>query len=255
MGAVVIAGLLLTEYGLLVLAVLICAGTMREFFRVSRAVGARPLEWYPLITGTLAVAGVFFIARGDISSRFLVFLIPLVAAVFVCELFRKKDNPLINIAAALMGLVYVAVPLCLLCVMAFMGGAYDPRFILAVLVMIVANDVFAYAFGVTLGRHKFFERVSPKKSWEGFFGGLIFAVGAAVLCGHILGGNLVMWGGAGLVTVAGAVFGDLVESLFKRSASIKDSGTALPGHGGLLDRLDSILFAVPLVYVYFTIFA
>lgn len=255
MGAVVIACVVFSEYSLVALTAVVCAGTMREFFRVARAVGAQPLRWYPAAVGVLVVAAVFGIVRFGISSRILAAFIPLVIAVFVAELYRKKDTPLSNIAAALAGLVYVALPLALACAMAFPNGGYAPWFILSLVVVIVTNDIFAYAVGVTFGRHRLFERISPKKSWEGFFGGVVFSVAAAVFCGWLLGQNLIVWGGAGLVAAGGAVLGDLVESLFKRSASVKDSGTALPGHGGLLDRMDSILFAFPLLYLYFLIFA
>jgi phosphatidate cytidylyltransferase len=94
------------------------------------------------------------------------------------------------------------------------------------------------------------ERISPKKSWEGFFGGLIGAVGAAVLFGYLFEGNLVIWGGLGLVTALAGVAGDLVESLFKREAGVKDSGRMMPGHGGFLDRFDALYLAAPFALFY-----
>ena len=104
--------------------------------------------------------------------------------------------------------------------------------------------------GVTFGKHRLCERISPKKSWEGFFGGLIGAVAVAVLFGHLAGGSLLVWGGLGLVASLSGVAGDLVESLLKREVDVKDSGKMMPGHGGFLDRFDALYIAVPYVFVY-----
>ena len=129
-------------------------------------------------------------------------------------------------------------------------GKWSAWAMLAFISIIWINDVFAYLVGVTLGKHRLCERISPKKSWEGFFGGLIGAVGAAVLLGYIFEGNLVIWGGLGLVTALAGVAGDLVESLFKREAGVKDSGRMMPGHGGFLDRFDALYLAAPFALFY-----
>ena len=121
---------------------------------------------------------------------------------------------------------------------------------LAFISIIWVNDVFAYLVGVTIGKHRLCERISPKKSWEGFFGGLVGAVGVSVLFGHLFGGNLLVWGGLGLVMTLSGVAGDLVESLMKREADVKDSGKMMPGHGGFLDRFDALLLAVPFALFY-----
>ena len=252
--AVVAACLILSSYSFLAITLAVCAGGMHEFFGLATLKGAHPIKWYPIIIGTAIIAVTFLVVSGVISKNWFAALIPLVSAIFAVELFRKKEDPLSNISVALSGLVYVSLPLCLLCALAFVGGDYSPWLILAVIGIVAVNDTFAYITGVLLGRHKLFERISPKKSWEGFFGGLIFAIGAAVLCGHFMGGSLIFWGGLGIVIVGGAVFGDFIESLLKRSAGVKDSGNILPGHGGFLDRVDSLLFTVPLVFAYFSIF-
>ncbi len=253
--AVVAACLILSSYSFLAITLVVCAGAMHEFLALATHKGVRPLRWYPIIVGLLIIAVTFLVVSGIISKNWFPVTIPLVSSVFVAELYRKKEDPLSNISVALGGLVYVALPLCLLCALAFIGGGYSPWLILAVIGVVAVNDTFAYITGVLFGRHKLFERISPKKSWEGFFGGLVFAVAASVLFGHLIGGNLMFWGGLGIVIVGGAVFGDFIESLLKRSAGVKDSGNILPGHGGFLDRVDSLLFTVPLVYTYFSIFA
>ena len=101
-----------------------------------------------------------------------------------------------------------------------------------------------------LGRHRLFERLSPKKSWEGFFGGVAGAVAAGVAAGWQLGGSLWAWGGLALVVAATGVLGDLTESMFKRAAGVKDSGRSIPGHGGVLDRFDAVLLSAPFALVY-----
>ena len=116
--------------------------------------------------------------------------------------------------------------------------------------IIWANDVFAYLFGITLGKHRLFERISPKKSWEGFFGGVLGAMAMGYTAATILDGNTIVWVGMALVAALSGVFGDLVESMFKRSVDIKDSGNIIPGHGGWLDRFDALILSLPFVFIY-----
>jgi len=157
---------------------------------------------------------------------------------------------------------YIILPLvCLIYVYSI-----NPWYALALFSFVWVNDTFAYLVGIKFGKHKLFERISPKKTWEGFFGGLVFAIIAGLAfsyflpCGDALktAGSCVMfnstmlfkWVGMAVVVVVAGTFGDLFESYLKRSLNVKDSGTILPGHGGLLDRLDSILFAAPAAMIY-----
>jgi phosphatidate cytidylyltransferase len=126
---------------------------------------------------------------------------------------------------------------------------------LAYLSIIWANDVFAYLVGVAFGRHRMAERISPKKSWEGFVGGIIGAVAVAVGASFLLGGNPCVWGGLAVIVAVTGVAGDFVESLFKRSVGVKDSGAVIPGHGGVLDRFDALFISVPYAFVYLLIVA
>lgn len=170
----------------------------------------------------------------------------------VRELYLKHEHPARNGAYAMMSLACIALPLSLLNVLAFYGYAeYDPVLPLAVFVFIWANDTGAYCAGVAFGRHRLFGRISPKKSWEGSFGGALLAVAAAVVaacCYPFL--SAAEWIGFALTVVVAGTFGDLSESLFKRQLGIKDSGTVLPGHGGWLDRFDSALAAIPAAIAY-----
>lgn len=184
-------------------------------------------------------------------------------AAMIGQLWNTKTNPVEAWMHIAYSQIYVAVPFAVLNMIAFFRGQFTPVLVLSMLVFIWANDSFAYLTGSLFGRHRMFERVSPKKSWEGFIGGNIFALVAAylmsildqplsnLLVGHD-GASLELWQWlvfAQIVVVFGTL-GDLVESLLKRTLGVKDSGMAIPGHGGWLDRFDSLIFAAPVVASY-----
>jgi phosphatidate cytidylyltransferase len=151
-------------------------------------------------------------------------------------------------------MVYVSVPLILLNFLVFPDNTaesgYYPGLLAGVFILIMINDTAAYLVGVPFGRHRLFKRVSPKKSWEGFAGGAVFVVTASLVMNRIFPvPDVTGWFLIGLIVSVFGVYGDLVESLFKRSLDIKDSGSILPGHGGVLDRIDAWLFVIPLVWI------
>ena len=177
--------------------------------------------------------------------------------VFVLELYRAKENPLLNLAYSFLGQVYIVLPISLLNRVAFLplGSAgeivYTPLILFSLFVFIWANDTGAFLVGMTFGKHRLFERVSPKKSWEGFFGGMFFAILSSVIIARINPEvKYIQWAGLSILVVLFATFGDLSESLMKRTLGVKDSGKALPGHGGFLDRFDSMLFAIYALFFY-----
>ncbi len=244
-----------------VLFAVVLLGSLIEFYRLCRKTGAEPMYSVGIATSVAIFAVAFAIFKQwgtpvtDTTSRIvlgaLLYAMLIVPTAFVCELWRKSPTPIANIATTFMGIIYVAVPMSmLLFVPQLLVGKWSALAMLAFMAIIWLNDVFAYLVGVTLGKHRLCERISPKKSWEGFVGGLVGAVGSAVLFGHILGGNLLIWGGLGLVTALAGVAGDLVESLIKREADVKDSGQMMPGHGGFLDRFDALLIATPFAVFY-----
>ena len=192
-----------------------------------------------------------------ITGGLVLYIILLLPLMFICELFRKSATPIANIATTLMGVVYVAMPLSLLLFIPLLlgGGEWKPWTLLFYIFIIWANDVFAYLFGISFGKHRLFERISPKKSWEGFVGGLVGAMAMGYLAATIMGGDHVEWIGMALIAAITGVFGDLVESLFKRSVDVKDSGQVIPGHGGWLDRFDALLLSVPFAFIYLVICA
>ena len=257
--AVVLGAVLWSPYSMLALVLLLAAGSMTEFYRIARLSGVRPLGGYAVVTGCIGIGLVFSVAAGFVAPGFLVCLLPLTFLPFVIELYRKQPSPVADIAWTLAGIVYAALPFALLSALAVRPAAgggidYSPLTILSVIFVVWANDVGAYLSGSTLGRHKLFERISPKKSWEGFVGGVLCAVVVAVSMARWAQAPLGLWAGAGVVIAVSSVLGDLVESMFKRSVGIKDSGTAIPGHGGFLDRFDALIFAIPFVYTDFAIF-
>ena len=163
------------------------------------------------------------------------------------QMYRREAQPLLPVACETFALFYTAVPVAALLQLSVTLGAEIYRTLIAVLFIIVwINDVGAYLTGMLLGRHKLFERLSPKKSWEGFFGGVIFATAAGGMAGAWwIHEDPRIWAVIGLCTAVAGVFGDLFESMLKRAAGLKDSGRIIPGHGGLLDRFDAFLFAAP----------
>jgi phosphatidate cytidylyltransferase len=214
------------------------------------------------------VAGVFFFlamagyCSGITSaSVFIPYLVTLIY-LMVAELYLKLEDPVNDWAYTMMSQLYIALPFSLLNVLAFQSDADGVHFVwsipLSVFIFLWINDAGAYICGSLLGRHKLFPRISPGKSWEGSIGGGVLVVIVAVLVWHLseqyaqnpLGLSAIEWAGLGLVVVVFGTWGDLVESLFKRTLGIKDSGHILPGHGGMLDRFDSTLMAVPAAVVY-----
>ncbi len=214
------------------------------------------------------VAGVyFFLAMVGFNSGltpptvFIPYLITLVY-LFVAELYAKAPDPVNNWAYTMMSQLYIALPLSLVSVLAFRvtpaGIIYTYLTPLSVFVFLWTNDTGAYCCGSLLGRHKLFPRISPGKSWEGSIGGFIFVAAVAAAIWYVteqhgmndLRLSLAQWIGLGLVVAVFGTWGDLVESLFKRTLGIKDSGNILPGHGGMLDRFDSSLLAIPAAVIY-----
>ena len=189
---------------------------------------------------------------GRMVLNLLLYVGLLLPTLFVCELFRRSATPLANLGATLLGVLYIAVPLSLLLYIPVLAGdgVWRPATVLCYIFIIWANDVFAYLVGMTFGRHRLCERLSPKKSWEGFFGGIAGAVAAGLVAAYVLDANYWVWGGLALVAALSGVAGDLVESMFKRASEVKDSGHVIPGHGGVLDRFDALLLSAPYVFFY-----
>jgi len=232
-----------------------------EFYSLIGKTEAKALRLYGLLIG-IAFFFIFFpgIMSGD-SSYLAILIVALFNLTFIIELFRKSNTPFLNIAYLFLGIIYVVVPFALLAyissVIDVISGIFSPDnhsyryFLLGFFFLIWSNDTFAYLVGISIGKHRLFERISPKKSWEGFIGGIICTQGVAYLISIYFTEIAWMhWLAIALIISIFGTLGDLVESMLKRSLGVKDSGTILPGHGGILDRFDAVLLAAPFVVTY-----
>lgn len=231
---------------------------MWEFYGLIEAGGGHPNKPVAVLSGVILYVSFAINSCGYFDGRVLLLNIPMLFILFIAELWRKQENPFANIAFSLLGVLYIALPFGL---MTFFFSPVVPSgplhygTALGFLIILWSSDTGAYLVGSLLGKHRLFERISPKKSWEGSIGGALLAFAVAYGISFIYAGLspfewLVM---AALIVIFGT-WGDLVESLLKRSLNIKDSGNILPGHGGILDRFDAVLMAVPFVFVFLTLF-
>lgn len=249
---VVIAAILFSEYSFGILFLFLTGLALIEFHNLVESHLDVQLEvWVAAVVGMILYISMFAFAADWIDSQGFVIYFMVLCAVFIAELYRKKENPVMNWAIFTLGQAYIALPFALLCVIAYIQGVYNPVLLLAFFVTIWVYDSGAYLVGITFGKHRLFERISPKKSWEGFFGGLVFALIAGYIFSKFESSlSLNQWFGFAIIIVIFATFGDLSESLLKRTIGVKDSGNIFPGHGGILDRFDSILFATIAISIY-----
>ncbi|QCR24098.1 phosphatidate cytidylyltransferase [Pontibacter sp. SGAir0037] len=253
--ALFIGGILYNQWTYFLLFLGLTLLGMLEFYRlVGYAKQIQPNKTAGLIAGGFIYIAVFGVETELFPANYLYLALPLLMLLFIWELYRKHPQPFTNIAFTLLGVVYVAVPFGLLHLLGFLVGEYSWQPILGLMLLIWTADTGAYIAGKSFGKHKLLERVSPGKTWEGWAGGTVLAV----VVGYILSlyfNDLVLYQWliiAVLVAVFG-VLGDLVESLLKRSLGVKDSGTLLPGHGGILDRFDSLIMAIPFIVAFLKI--
>lgn len=280
---VLVSSILLGSITFYLLFSVILILSMIEFYGISKHTSAKPQVILGIFTGWLFFTFNFLYAVDFIQLRYFVIFIPIFILFMINELYLFHKRPLASLAYTYLGLIYVAVPFAMLNYFVFRSGIdiseveiaanaedvinnsvnymdflnpnktvfYSPYFLLGFFILIWIYDTFAYLVGIAIGKHRLFERVSPKKSWEGAIGGAAFTIGLSVLFPLMLPTLLwYQWMILAVLIVLFSTFGDLVESLFKRSLNIKDSGKMLPGHGGMLDRFDSVLIAAPITFVY-----
>jgi phosphatidate cytidylyltransferase len=234
----------------------ICVLTQLEFYKLLRLDDNSPLRYYGTFCGATLFVLTFLVEMNTISSAHYYILSPLFAVVFFIKLYKKgEEKPFMNIAYTFLGIIYVALPMALLTVLALMEGTYSWQKIMGALFLLWASDTGAYFAGTKFGKTKLFERVSPKKSWEGLLGGALAAMLlATILSMYFDDLSDWKWYGMGIIIVVAGTYGDLVESLFKRSIKVKDSATTIPGHGGFLDRFDGLLLSIPFILTFLKLF-
>lgn len=226
---------------------------LKEFYALANSSDNKKpgIEYYVfgiIIYFIIGLSGLGYIDIRNTAIIFVLFFLQI-----AIELFRKTNPNWKNIASSLTGYIYISIPFGLMNSFFYTGAIDKPRIgiLIGVFVLIWTSDIFAYLTGSMFGKHKLFERISPKKTWEGTFGGLVFAVIAAYILSIFVDQlSLTEWLILAVILVISGTIGDLVESLLKRNAGVKDSGTIFPGHGGVLDRFDAIIFAIPMVFVY-----
>jgi phosphatidate cytidylyltransferase len=225
-----------------------------EFYRLFENRDIKPQKFPGIITGALTYFVLELISQNFIGPVWLFMIFPLILVIFIIELYRKKEFPFQNIAITVIPIFYIAIPLAMLNFMFSpwrLTGENDPNLLLGFFIIIWVGDTMAYLGGVGLGKHHLFERISPKKTWEGSIAGAIFSLATAWFLSIFFKElNTYQWLGMAAIIVVAGTFGDLVESMLKRSAQVKDSGTLLPGHGGVLDRFDGVFISAPFVLLY-----
>ncbi len=230
--------------------------SLREYYHLIGADARKPQKKAGLFAGALLYVSIAFSADlfGHLSQP-EVLVMPAIALVFFAELYRKQSDPFGNIAHTVTGILYTVLPFALLCNMSMQHGTYDATILLGYFLLIWCSDSFAYVFGNLMGKTRLFERISPKKSWEGSIGGGLSTLGVAyILSIYFTAYSLMDWLVIALLVVVTGTLGDLSESMLKRSLNVKDSGNILPGHGGMLDRFDAVLLSVPFVWAYLSLF-
>ncbi|MBC7745625.1 MAG: phosphatidate cytidylyltransferase [Flavobacterium sp.] len=228
--------------------------SLDEFYRLFKNTDIRPNRILGFLLALFIFVSVILFYLLEQTFIYFLFLIPCIIIIIVSELYRKKQTPIHNMAYTIFGVLYTVVPFCFFYAMAFSEAGYSIKYPLGFLILLWSTDTGAYLFGIKFGKHKLFERHSPKKTWEGFAGGFLTSLLAAGTFNFFLSDpDLINWLTISSIIVISGSFGDLSESMLKRSLSVKDSGTILPGHGGLLDRFDGLFLAAPLVFVYLQI--
>jgi len=266
--SVIIGSILLSPLAFCILFCLVALLSVFEFYKMVSDHEIKPQLIFGIIISFLLFGYVTYISQSFYRFNFsadinFVFKVPFVILllffmVFVFELFRKLNKPFINISLTLAGIFYIVLPFSFFVCIGFAsntGVKYHPHLLLGFLYILWANDTGAYVFGSRFGKHRLFERISPKKSWEGSIGGALSAFLAAYII-SLFFSDLVLIDWfimASIIIVAGTI-GDLIESMLKRSQDKKDSGSIFPGHGGMLDRFDGLLLAAPFVFFYLFFF-
>ena len=213
-----------------------------------------------VLGGVYLFIATFVYANGLTDGKIFLPYLLFIMLTMIAELYYKAPNPINNWAFTLFAQVYCAGSFSILNSIGAEPGtpgvmSYTPLFIMAIFIFVWLDDTGAYLVGSLIGKHKLFERISPKKSWEGFFGGLILSLASSQAFAWFAPEiNRMNWLGLAATVVLFGTWGDLIESLLKRTLGVKDSGNVLPGHGGMLDRFDSVMLAVPASYIYIELF-
>lgn len=249
---IVLGAILYNQWTYGILFLLITILTITEFYKLLKLDENLPLTFYGTLCGTFIFILTFLVESNHLTFNYYYLIIPLLTITFFIKLFKKNDKkPFLNLGYTFLGIIYVAMPFALINELVLLDTGYEPQLILGCLFLLWGNDTGAYFAGRTLGKRKLFERISPKKTWEGFLGGAITTLIVAFILTKYF--NCLLdwqWYGIAIIIFTTGTLGDLVESLFKRSIDIKDSGSIIPGHGGFMDRFDGLLLSIPFIVTF-----
>ncbi len=241
-------------YSFMLLILIINVLSLQEFYHLFCAENISPDKPAGIILSLLLLITLALSISGNSNWNMLLLNIPFTFGIFFKELYQRSVHPFHNIAFTFLGVIYITVPLCFLVSIAFFPVAnytYHYQVPLGYFLILWANDTAAYFVGKTIGRHPLYKSLSPFKTWEGSIGGAIFAMITAYFASlYFITPHLGGWIILSLIVIVTGTFGDLVKSMMKRSLNLKDSGNVLPGHGGMLDRFDSLLGSAPFVFCY-----
>ena len=250
----VIAAIISGQYLFSALFLIFTMIGLLEFYTLVEKAKVFPNKPAGIFAGIILFVSNALVALNILDVQWLLLNFLSIFIIFLLELYRNNPNPFTNIAFTFFGLLYVAVPFSLLNYFpnpGFLPGVYHSSLLLGFFFLVWINETGAYVIGSAIGRHKLFERVSPNKTWEGAAGGGLLALLTALLISqYYVNINFGDWLIIALIVIVFGSYGDLFESMFKRSVNIKDSGSLLPGHGGVLDRFDGVFIAAPFVFVY-----
>ncbi|MCA5006598.1 phosphatidate cytidylyltransferase [Sphingobacterium bovistauri] len=248
---VLIGALLLGEVVFTIFFSLVGIGALYEFYGIAKSEDNKPNVILGMLTAIVLAVLVSLHFVGVIPFKYVWVFIPFFSFIFIASLYQKSKLPFNDIAYTILGIIYACIPFLFFVALGFISGSFNHYIPLGFLIILWANDTGAYLSGRSFGKHKLFERISPNKTWEGFVGGVLFAMLIALNLEQYFG-SLQKWEWVTMAAIIGVfgTLGDLVESMLKRSLGVKDSGNILPGHGGLLDRFDGLLIAAPLVFLF-----
>lgn len=251
-GAVlIVSGIFYSAWTFFAVFFIISIFTLLEFYKLVKQNEVLPLKYWGTFLGLTIYTLVFLVEKNLIENKYYLILFPIIAVMFLIKLYERTDKkPFSGIAFTILGIVYIILPMSLLNVLAFSKGDYNPSLIFGIIFLHWASDTGAYFAGTAFGKTRLFERISPKKSWEGSIGGAALTGAVSLVLAHYFTSiSQLEWLLMAAIIVIAGTYGDLVESLFKRSIQIKDSGTIIPGHGGFLDRFDGLLISIPFLVI------
>ncbi len=253
----VVYSLLLKRYNIYTLCIYYTTGAVLCLYEYHYKMDSTRKKITIILSLIIYLMGIGYILD-CVDTKYLSLILPIIMSLFSIELFSGKKNPMLSIGTDLIGIVWICVPILLCILMSYpyseTGRYHDPRIVYGIMIFVFMNDGGAYFVGNAFGKTKLFPSISPKKTWEGSIGGAI----TSAMCYFPISTYLDIlkpnqWFVVMVMSILFGSIGDLIESMFKRDLKIKDTGTVLPGHGGILDRIDSLLYCVPFIYTYLVI--